>query len=96
MMVFSFHMAFGVLLIAFVAGIALFFKAKKYDSAFGKFLGGLVALLAFAHLACTSYYGISFWKKGFYDMQMLTNMHQQRGPVMMNNQPVAKPPVVKQ
>jgi hypothetical protein len=69
-------MAFGILLIALVAGMALFFKAKKYDSAFGKFLGILIILFAVLHLVCTSYYGMSYWKKGYFEMPMAAKMQQ--------------------
>lgn len=92
MMIFSFHMAFGILLIALAAGLALFFKAQKHESGFGKVLAILIVLFAIVHLGCTSYYGYSFWKKGYYDMPMMSMKPQQ--PMMMGNKgmPMNKAP----
>ncbi len=59
MMMFAFHIAVGIMLIALVAGMLLYIKAKKNGSSFGKFIGILVVVLALFHLACTAYYGIS-------------------------------------
>ncbi|HLF66671.1 MAG TPA: hypothetical protein VI522_03565 [Gammaproteobacteria bacterium] len=88
-MVFSFHIAFGVLLIALVSGMFLYYKAKKNDSGVGKFLGIVIALFALAHLVCTGYYGISYWKQGMYQMPMPMMMHQMmdnKGGMKMGNQ----------
>lgn len=88
MLVFMFHIAFGILLIALVAGVALIFKAKKYDSKLGKVLGVLIVLFALGHLACTSYFGMSYWKKGYFEMPMAAKMQHKmdsKGNVLIVN-----------
>lgn len=68
-MIFKFHTAFALGLIALVAGTYLVARMRSTEMCcrgFAKVIGWLVVIAAFLSLVCTSYYGYSYWSTGQY------------------------------
>lgn len=68
-MVFKFHTAFALGLIAMVAGTYLLIKARADGTAykgFAKLIGWFVIIAAFLGLVCSTYYSVNYMKAGYY------------------------------
>jgi hypothetical protein len=68
-MVFKFHTAFALGLLAMVAGTYLLIKARAEGTGgkvFAKILGWFVIVTAFLGLVCSTSYSIKYWKAGRY------------------------------
>jgi len=70
MLMFCFHIAFGVGLIGLASGAAILIWAKAHenlgtDSA--KLIGYLVVLFSALNIACTSYCAFKYWQQGYFD-----------------------------
>jgi hypothetical protein len=82
MLMFAFHLAFLLGLIAFALGAMLLAKAKQVGTGMvlSKILAYLIMLFALLNIICTSYYGHKFWSAGYFDkpcpMMMKDNMMQ--------------------
>lgn len=97
-MVFKFHMAFALGLIALVAGTYLIAKVHSMEmccKGFAKFVGWFVVVAAFLSLICSSYYSVLYFKAGHYcphkmrrGMPMM--MHHGKGMGMMKDCPHMK------
>jgi len=68
-MVFKFHTAFALGLLAMVAGMYLIMKAKKDGAcckAFAKVVGWFVIITAFLGIVCSTYYSVLYMQAGLY------------------------------
>lgn len=57
-MMFIFHMAFSIALIALASGVFLYLWSDENDSGLGKVFGVLITIMALLNVACNLYYGI--------------------------------------
>jgi hypothetical protein len=65
MMMFQFHIALALGLIALASGVALFGCSEKHScSGFAKILGFFIVIMALFSTACTVYCGVTYWNKG--------------------------------
>lgn len=80
MMMFQFHIALALGLIALSSGLALFACSDKHAcSGFSKILGSLIVIMAILSTACTVYCGVTCWKQGAFECgpNMKAEMHAQ-------------------
>jgi len=92
MLMFSFHIAFGVGLIGLASGAAILIWAKAHenlgtDSA--KLIGYLVVLFSALNIACTSYCAFKYWQQGYFDKacpMMSGQMMDSKNAPMMSEQ----------
>lgn len=95
-MMFLLDLAFAVELIAIGVGIGFLIWAYRNEGAavaLAKVFGYVIAILAFCALLCTSYYGLSYWAKGYFKLSMapMLMMNQQ----MMQQKPMLMQPMKK-
>jgi len=89
-MIFKFHIAFALGLIAMVAGTYLLIKAREEGTAckaFAKVIGWFVIITAFLGLVCSTYYSVSYMKAGYY---CPSKMGWHRKGKMMPHRPMMK------
>ncbi len=81
MMMFQFHIALALGLIALSSGVALFVWSDKHSgSGLAKILGFLIVIMSIFSTACTVYCGVTYWKQGDFSqhhMNMKTAMPAQ-------------------
>lgn len=73
-MVFKFHTAFALGLIALVAGTYLLMRIDKEDvccKVFAKIVGYVVVILSILGMICSTYYSAMYWKAGHYCPSMM-------------------------
>ena len=76
MMMFQFHIALALGLIALSSGVALFaWSDKQCGSGLAKTLGFLIIIMSIVSTACTVYCGVTYWKQGEFS-QCHMNMKQ--------------------
>lgn len=75
---FLLHAAFGLLLIALASGVFLYIWSAKNDSGLGRVFGLIVILLAVIDMLCAAYYGVKYWKEGYFQSPMA--MHEMQTP----------------
>jgi len=86
-MIFKFHTAFTLGLIALVAGTYLVARMRSENMCcrgFGKFVGWVVIIAAFLSLVCTTYHGVTYWKASGYKFGKMWHGKgmQQKCPLM--------------
>lgn len=94
-MVFKFHTAFALGLIALVAGTYLIAKVHSEGTCcnkFAKVVGWFVVVTAFLGLICSTYYSFSYWSAGKYEHGKMWRgkhmmMHPGKGKRMMKGHP---------
>lgn len=65
MMMFQFHIAVALGLIALASGVALcVWPDRQSCSGLAKFLGFIIVVMSILSTACTVYCGITYWKQG--------------------------------
>ena len=65
MIMFQFHIALALGLIALSSGIAIFNCSDKHScSGLAKFLGFLIVITSIVSTVCTVYCGVTGWKQG--------------------------------
>lgn len=75
-MMFQFHIALALGLIALSSGVALFVWSDNHSgSGLAKILGFLIIIMALFSTACTVYCGVTYWNKGAFS-QCHMNMKQ--------------------
>jgi len=76
-MMFMFHAAFSLSLIALTAGVALYVSSVRAEgpgTGFAKLIGLLVVVLALASTICTGYCGLKLARTGYFSDVM--KMHE--------------------
>ena len=80
-MMFQFHIALALGLIALSSGVALFaWSDKQSGSGLAKTLGLLIVIMSVLSTACMVYCGVTYWMQGDFSlshMKMKTVMHAQ-------------------
>ncbi len=74
-MMFIFHVAITVGLIAFSSGISLLIWGLRNEGAaiqLAKVVGSLVAILAVISMLCSTYYVIKYWHEGYFQTPTAT------------------------
>lgn len=69
-MMFLFHTAMALGLIAFSLGLSLIVWGLRNEGAgvqLAKVLGSLVAIIAMISMLCSSYYVIKYWHEGYFE-----------------------------
>lgn len=98
-MMFIFHVAITLGLVAFSLGIALLIWGMRNEGAgiqLAKVFGILVAIFAVISMLCSVYYNIKYWKKGFFEtpttigsvqgQETMQGSGMMQGPGMMQGQ----------
>ena len=70
MLMFCFHIAFSVGLIALASSAAILIWAKVHENVgtgLAKSIGYLVVLFSVLNIACTSYCAFKYWQQGYFD-----------------------------
>jgi hypothetical protein len=77
MLMFTFHIAQALSLMALGLGVWFIVSAARNDgkcSGALKFFGYIIAIIAIMNIACNSYTSYHYWKEGLYNMPMMTKM----------------------
>ncbi len=87
-MMFLVDIAFVLEVAVFGFGLYLFHLAKKEDSKYLKNTGWFIIILVGLIGLCTTYYGVTYWNKGYFQhpnrrSMMMNEMGQGMGPGMM-------------
>lgn len=82
---FLFHAAFSLGLIALALGTFLYAWAsreKGCGTCFAKFIGIVVILVSLGNMVCTAYYGIKYWREGYFENPMQMHKMMQNKSMM--------------
>lgn len=84
---FLFHAAFSLGMVALTGGTALYVWSARNGgtgSGFAKLIGILVIIFSITSTICTSYYGIMYWREGYFKSPMAMHGMMQNIPAMDN------------
>ncbi len=79
-MMFLLDLAFAVELIALGIGVALLVFAYRNEGAgvsFARTFGYIITIAAILSASCTTYYGICYWKQGYFKSPVASTMKDQ-------------------
>lgn len=68
-MMFTMHVAIMLGIIGFVAGLSLYIWSIRNEGAgtgLASFFGIIVMILVVVDLICVTYYGLTYWKEGYF------------------------------
>lgn len=94
MLMFNFHIAFSLALIALALSVAVLILSKAHENAgtaLVKSILYIVIVAAILNALCTSYYAVKYWAGGYFDkpfphMMMQDNKMMMSGQMMGGNQ----------
>lgn len=82
MMLFSFHIAYALELLALVSGVGLFVFLKTHPGKFKKgwsyFVAWVVIIISSLTIICTSVQVIVFWSQGYYKHPMMWHKYMHK------------------
>jgi hypothetical protein len=85
---FAFHAAFALGMISLTMGTALYAWASSRHEpgrGFARLIGVLVILFSLTSTLCTVYYGIKYWKEGYFQGPMAMRCMKMQDQSMMDN-----------